>query len=384
MPPLTPLRRKEALSAYLFISPFLIWLVFLMGGPILAAFFLSFCSWDLIGDLKFVGLQNFQEMFGFEKLTKIGEMVTSGPATVTSVKTSAGQILNLSTPAVFQEPTSLLVLQDSAHKVMVQSASTFHGFGAFLLQAFDWTLIPNDPRFWSAFYNTAYYTLFSVPIGMVLSILVALLMNQKIKGIEVFRAVYYLPSVLGTGVAMAVLWKWIFNADSGLLNYCLSAVSGIPIAECPKWLASEVWSKPALIIMGFWNVGGGMIIYLAGLQGIPQTHYEAAEIDGANRWQQFLNVTLPGLSPVIFFNLIISLVFSFQIFNQVYVITDGLGGPADSTLVLVLYIYQKAFKYYQYGYASALSCFLFLVIMAATWIQFRYSKWVYYEGELKK
>jgi multiple sugar transport system permease protein len=183
---------------------------------------------------------------------------------------------------------------------------------------------------------------------------------------------------------MAVLWKWIFNADSGLLNYCLSAVSGIPIAECPKWLASELWSKPALIIMGFWNVGGGMIIYLAGLQGIPQTHYEAAEIDGANRWQQFLHITLPGLSPVIFFNLIISIVFSFQIFNQVYVITDGLGGPADSTLVLVLYIYQKAFKYYQYGYASALACVLFLVIMLATWVQFRYSKWVHYEGELKK
>jgi multiple sugar transport system permease protein len=149
-------------------------------------------------------------------------------------------------------------------------------------------------------------------------------------------------------------------------------------------LASEAWSKPALIIMSFWNVGGGMIIYLAGLQGIPQTHYEAAEIDGANNWQQFRHITLPGLSPVIFFNLIITVVSSFQIFNQVYVITDGLGGPADSTLVLVLYIYQKAFKYYQYGYASALSFFLFIVIMLATWVQFKYSKWVYYEGELKK
>jgi multiple sugar transport system permease protein len=383
MPPLTPLRRKEALSAYLFISPFLIWLVFLMGGPILAAFFLSFCSWDLIGELKFVGMANFNEMFGFEKLTKLGDLVTQGPVTMNSV-TVGSQTYNLGSPAVFQEPTSLVILQDQAQNVMVQSAITFKGFGAFMLGAFDWTLIPNDPRFWSAFYNTAYLTLLSVPIGMVLSIAVALLMNQKIKGIEVFRAVYYLPSVLGTGVAMAVLWKWIFNADSGLLNYSLSLISGIPIQECPKWLASEVWSKPALIIMGFWNVGGGMIIYLAGLQGIPQTHYEAAEIDGANRWQQFLAVTLPGLSPVIFFNLIISIVSSFQIFNQVYVITDGLGGPADSTLVLVLYVYQKAFKYYQYGYASALAFVLFAVIMLATWVQFKYSKWVYYEGELKK
>jgi multiple sugar transport system permease protein len=220
---------------------------------------------------------------------------------------------------------------------------------------------------------------------MVLSLVVALLMNQKIKGINIFRAIYYLPSVVGSGVAMAVLWKWIFNADSGLLNYMISAMSGIPIAECPKWLASEVWAKPALILMSFWGVGGGMIIYLAGLQGIPQTHYEAAEIDGANKWQQFFYVTLPGLSPVIFFQLIISIVFSFQIFNQVYVITDGLGGPADSTLVMVLYIYQKAFRYYHYGYASALALVLFVVIMLATWVQFKYQKrWVHYEGELKK
>ena len=127
-----------------------------------------------------------------------------------------------------------------------------------------------------------------------------------------------------------------------------------------------------------------MIIYLAGLQGIPVTLYEASEIDGASRWQQLWHVTLPGLSPVIFFQLIISIVNSFQILNQVYVMTDGLGGPADSTLVMVLYIYQKAFKYYQMGYASALSLILFLVIMAVTWLQQKYSKWVYYEGELRK
>jgi multiple sugar transport system permease protein len=190
--------------------------------------------------------------------------------------------------------------------------------------------------------------------------------------------------VVGSGVAIAVLWKWIFNADSGLLNYAISLLSGIPIADCPKWLASEAWSKPALIIMSFWGVGGGMIIYLAGLQGIPQTLYEAAEIDGASRWQQFWTVTLPGLSPVIFFQLIIGIVGSFQIFTQVYTMTDGLGGPADSTLMVVLYIYQKAFKYYQMGYASAMAWVLFLVIMAASYLQFKFSKWVYYEGELRK
>ena len=232
MPPLTPLRRKEAISAYLFISPFLLWMVFLMAGPILAVFFLSFCSWDLIGPLKFTGLTNFHEMFGFEKLTKLGEMVTSGPVTLTSVKTASGSF-TLPSPAIFQEPTTLAVLQGAGHNIMVQSLDGFRGFTGFLLHVFDWTLIPTDPRFWSSLYNTAYFTLFSVPIGMVLSVLVALLMNQKLKGIEAFRAVYYLPSVLGSGVAMAVLWKWIFNADSGLLNIFLSGITGIPIAECP-------------------------------------------------------------------------------------------------------------------------------------------------------
>ncbi|HTC22022.1 MAG TPA: sugar ABC transporter permease, partial [bacterium] len=216
------------------------------------------------------------------------------------------------------------------------------------------------------------------------------------KGIGLYRTLFYLPSVVGAGVAVAVLWKWIFNADSGLLNYMISMITGIPhrifhfiqpgysMQDCPKWMASEVWSKPALVIMSLWGVGGGMIIYLAGLQGIPTTLYEAAEIDGANRWQQFLTVTLPGLSPVIFFQMIIAIVNSFQIFTQVDVMTDGLGGPADSTLVMVLYIYQKAFRYFQYGYASAMALFLFALIMVATWIQFRFSKWVYYEGELRK
>lgn len=305
---MTSAERKEAISAFLFLSPFLIWMIFLMGGPILAAFFLSFCKWDILTPIQFVGLDNYKEMFF------------------------------------------------------------------------------NDPRFWKALFNTAYFTFLSVPIGMVLSIIVALLMNQKVKGIAIYRTVYYLPSILGTGVAMAVLWKWIFNADSGLLNYLINVISfhHIAMSDCPKWMASEVWSKPALVIMSFWNVGGGMIIYLAGLQGIPTTLYEAAEIDGANRWQQFWTVTLPGLSPVIFFQLIVSIVGSFQIFNQVYVMTDGLGGPADSTLVMVLYIYQKAFKYYQMGYASALALVLFMVIMLATWLQFKFSKWVYYEGELRK
>jgi multiple sugar transport system permease protein len=329
---MTSAERKEAISAYLFLLPFLVWMVLLMGGPILAAFFLSFCKWDILNPIQFVGLDNYNQMFGFQSVA-----VTD--ALGNAVKDSMG---------------------NAVHQI-----------------------VANDPHFWHAMFNTAYFTLLSVPLGMVISIVVSILMNQKVKGIGAFRTIFYLPSVMASGVAMAVLWKWIFNADSGLLNYVISVVTTLPMSECPKWLASEVWSKPALIIMSFWNVGSGMIIYLAGLQGIPTTLYEAAEIDGANKWQQFWTVTLPGLSPVIFFQLIISIVSSFQIFNQVYVMTDGQGGPAESTLVMVLYIYQK-FKYFQMGYASALAWVLFLVIMLATWVQFKYSKWVYYEGELRK
>jgi len=299
--------RKEAFSAYLFVLPFILSMIFIVGGPIIAALVLSFCKWDIFTPAQFVGLDNYEKIF------------------------------------------------------------------------FD------DPRFWHALWNTAYYTALSVPIGMVLSIAVAILMNQKVKGITVYRTLFYLPSVIGSSVAVAVLWKWIFNSDSGLMNYLISFSTGIPISECPKWLASEVWSKPALIIVSLWGVGGGMIIYLAGLQGIPTALYEASEIDGANRWQQFWTVTLPGLSPVIFFQLIISIVNSFQVFTQIYVMTDGLGGPADSTLMMVIYIYQKGFKYYQMGYASALALILFMVILAVTWIQQKYAdKWVYYEGELRK
>jgi multiple sugar transport system permease protein len=302
----TSAERKEAISAFIFISPFLVWMVFLMGGPIVAAFLLSLCKWDGgFNPIQYVGLANYSDMM-------------------------------------------------------------------------------HDPRFWKAMYNTGYFTVFSVLPGMALSIVVALLMNQKVKGIGLFRTIFYLPSVMGASVAVAMLWKWIFNADHGLLNYMISIFTGIPMADCPGWLASEFWSKPALILQSFWGVGSGMIIYLAGLQGIPTTLYEAADIDGANKWQQFWTVTLPGLSPVIFFQLIIGIVTSFQIFNQVFIMTDGLGGPDNTTLVMVLYIYQKAFQYYQMGYASALSCVLFVVIMAVTWIQFRYSKWVYYEGELRK
>ena len=239
----------------------------------------------------------------------------------------------------------------------------------------------HDPKFWKSLWNTFYYTLFSVPLGIVGSIIVALLMNQDWKTVRLLRTIYYLPSVTA-GVASAIIWLWLFNPDFGLINYFLRLIG---VSHPPLWLASETWSKPALVIMSLWGVGGNMIIYLAGLQGIPPQLYEAAEIDGAGIFQKFRYVTFPMLTPVIFFNLIVSIVWSFQIFTQVYVMTQGQGGPADSTLVLVLYIYQKAFKFHQMGYGSALAWVLFIVILIFTLIQFKFAGgWVYYEGELKK
>ena len=241
-------------------------------------------------------------------------------------------------------------------------------------------LMMKDSRFWASLLNTFYYTFFAVPLGIVGSIAVALLMNQKWKSVRLLRTIYYLPSVTA-GVASAIIWMWLFNPDFGLINYGLSLFG----VKGPLWLADEHWSKPALVIMSLWGVGGNMIIYLAGLQGVPRQLYEAAEIDGAGMTGKFWHITIPMLTPVIFFNLIMSIVWSFQIFTQVYVMTGGQGGPADSTLVLVLYIYQKAFKFHQMGYASAAAWVLFIIIMLFTLAQFRFAGgWVHYEGELKK
>jgi multiple sugar transport system permease protein len=252
-----------------------------------------------------------------------------------------------------------------------------------------------DLRFHKAVYNTFIYTVASVPMTMALAISVALLMNQKLKGIAFFRTIFYLPSITA-GVASAFLWFFIFQPDYGLLNYgirilgqvisfFLNLVVPVEFAlKGPQWLQDPAWVKTAFVIMSLWGVGSGMIIYLAGLQSIPEQLYEAADIDGASPWQQFLNVTLPMLSPVIFFNLILTVIGSFQIFAPAYVLTGGNGSPADAAMFYVLYVYQQAFQFYKMGYASALAWLLFVIVMIATLIQFKFSGWVYYEGELKQ
>lgn len=238
-------------------------------------------------------------------------------------------------------------------------------------------LVADDEIFWVSLGNTLYYTSLSVPLGLMASILLALLVNQKVPGTNVFRTIYYLPSVTA-GVAVALLWAWILNPNFGLVNYVLSLV-GI---KGPMWLSSVRWSKPALILMSLWGVGGGMVIFLAALQGMPEHLYDAAKIDGAGTGRLFRHITMPMLTPTIFFMMVTSIIGSLQTFTNVYVMTQG--GPGTSTLMYGLYIYQNAFTFLKMGYACALSWVLFGIILVLTWLQFRVgSAWVYYEAELR-
>jgi len=230
-----------------------------------------------------------------------------------------------------------------------------------------------DKLFWQALKVTTVYTAIAVPLGMVLAFLLALLMNTKVRGITVFRTIYYLPSIV-PAVSNAVLWAWILNSDFGLLN-ALLRVFGV---RRILWLQEPEWALPALTLMSLWGLGGGMVIYLAGLQGIPNEFYEAAEIDGASAWARLWHVTIPLMSPVIFFNLVMSLIGTFQIFTAGYLITNG--GPQNATLFYVLYLWRNAFMYLKMGYAAALAWVLSLIIMGLTVLVFRgLGSRVYYE-----
>lgn len=235
-------------------------------------------------------------------------------------------------------------------------------------------LLFEDNLFWVATYNTFYYSVGSVLLGTIGALIVAILLNQNLPGTTLLRVVYYMPSI-ASGVAIAILWIWLFNPQVGLVNYMLSFF-GI---KGPLWLASQQWALPALIVKSLWGIGANMIIILAGLQGVPLSLYEAARIDGANRWHEFRHVTIPMISPVLFFVIVISTINSFQILTDVLVMTQG--GPGTATFVYVYYIYQAAFQYLKMGYASALAWILFAIILGLTLLQLWGSRrWVYYEG----
>ncbi|MCL4247956.1 MAG: sugar ABC transporter permease [Anaerolineae bacterium] len=232
----------------------------------------------------------------------------------------------------------------------------------------------NDPLLPQALKATFLYTIVSVPVGLMLSFGLAMLLNNQLPGIGIFRTIFYLPSII-PAVASAALWAWMFNTEFGLINVIIRAFGGPKI----PWLQAPAWALPALIIMSLWNLGGAMIIFLAGLQGIPDIYYEAAEIDGAGRWTKLRHITLPLMSPVFFFNLVIGFISSFQVFIAGYLITDG--GPVNATLFLVLYIYRTAFRSLNMGYAATLSWLLFIILMGLSFLVFRYiGKRVYYEN----
>jgi multiple sugar transport system permease protein len=240
------------------------------------------------------------------------------------------------------------------------------------------TLLTDDERFAKALSNTAFYVAFAVPFGTLNALGMALLLNQQVKGQAVFRTLFYLPSVV-SGVATSMMWMWLFNPAFGPLNYLLAKM-GLPEEYMPLWLTDARWAMWAFIFMSLWGVGNAMLIYLAGLQGVPTHLYEAADLDGATPWVRLRHVTLPLLTPTILFNVIMGVIGSFQTFTQAFIMTKG--GPKDATLFYVLYLYEKAFQQFKMGYASAMAWILFAMVMALTLLLLRSSKrWVYYEGE---
>lgn len=287
---------RETLEAYLLILPTLLGLIVFTAGPILAALYFSFTSWNLLSPPKWQGLQNYYDLF------------------------------------------------------------------------------TDDLLFWTTLKNTAYYVIGVVPIGTVLALLLAMGLNQKIRGLAFFRTMYFIP-VVSSVVAISVLWSWLFQADFGLINQVLGyvGIKGI------RWLSSPTWAMPAVIIMSIWHgLGYNIVIFIAGLQSIPQDYYEAARIDGASTLQQFRHITVPLISPVTFFIIVLSLIGSFQVFEQAYVMTQG--GPVNATKTIVYYLYQEGFMYFHMGYASTLAYVLFVIIVVLTLIQFYLQRrWVHYE-----
>jgi multiple sugar transport system permease protein len=294
------LQAKEAgrdnKAGYLFLLPWLIGLVLIIGGPMIASLYLSFTNYSLIQAPEWVGLDNYLRMF-------------------------------------------------------------------------------NDPRLLKSLTVTFTYVIVGVPLQLIVALAIAMLLNEGMKGLAFYRSIFYLPSMLGASVAIAVLWRQMFEVD-GLVNQVLR-LFGIPATT--SWIADPQWALWTIILLHVWTFGSPMVIFLAGLRQIPGMYYEAASVDGASRWAQFRKITLPLLSPIIFFNLVLQIINAFQAFTQAFVVSNGTGGPADATLFYTLYLYQRGFVQFQMGYAAAMAWLLVVIIAAFTAINFYFSKrWVFY------
>lgn len=248
----------------------------------------------------------------------------------------------------------------------------------------NYELILADDRFYKSLGNTFFMAFISVPITLAVSLLIGVMLNFKVKGINYYRTIFYLPSVIPI-VASALLWTWMLNPDFGLVNMALRTLG----LTDPAWLLDPRYTKPSLILMSLWGSGAGALIFLAALQGVPRQYYEAAQVDGANWWYRFWKITVPALSPIILFQLIMGLIGAFQIFTESYILAGGkvdgsgsLGGPEQSLLFYAVNLYQEAFVFLKMGYASALAWILFIIVLLITFILLKTSgRWVYYGGE---
>lgn len=239
-------------------------------------------------------------------------------------------------------------------------------------------MVQGDPLFFQSLWVTVSYVLILVPLEIIGSLLCAMLLNRPLHFRAFFRSLFFIPSITPV-VAVVFLFSWLLNGHYGLINYLLSLLN----IQGPQWLGDPRWAKTSLILLALWaSIGGArMIIFLAGLQGVPQHLYDAAKIDGANALRRFFHVTVPMLTPTVFFNLILAIIGSFQVFAVAYVATSG--GPRHSTYFYLLHLYFQAFRYFEMGYASALAWVLFFILLAFTYVQFRLSsRWVYYEGDV--
>jgi multiple sugar transport system permease protein len=252
-----------------------------------------------------------------------------------------------------------------------------------------WRDISHHGLLFECIYNTLYYAVFAIPLGIAVAFSLALLLNQKVRGQAFFRTLFYVPSVMPI-VATSVLWLWMLNPQYGMINLVLEwtrldrIIAFLGFKTPIGWLADPAWSKPGLILMSLWGVGNATVIFLAGLQGVPSDLYEAADLDGATSWHKTRHVTIPMVSPYILFMLVMGLIGAFQYFTQAWVMTNGTGNPANSTMLYPMYLFQNAFQFFKMGYACAMAWLLFVTIVGATALVFRTSaRFVYYGGDSK-
>ena len=293
----------------------------------------------------------------------------------------SAQTRNTINGLLFASPWLLGLLMFWIYPTLASGYYSFTKFNA--VQSPQWVgtenyvqLFTNDSNFWSAVYNTFYFAGLSIPLAIIFAFALATLLNAKIKFQVVYRTIYFLPTLVPE-VALALVWVYLFTPGTGLINIPFDWLG----MRGPCWLACEAWARPTMILLALWVIGNQVVLYLAGLQDVPQDLYDAANVDGANYYHKFRHVTLPMMTPVIFFHLVTSVIGALQFFAVPYIMTGGTGFPANSTLFYSIYLYKNAFQYFQMGYASAMAWLLFVVTLVITLVIFRTARlWVFYSG----